>query len=51
MIAHALATGQYPNEVVEAVNKNSEKENLKVGRLYQFNEEERKVVKGGKYVI
>lgn len=46
MILHIISTGQYPTEVLEAVKKNSQKENLKVGRLHQFSEEEQEIVKG-----
>lgn len=46
MIVSTLAEGQFPAEVMEAVEKNSKKENLSVGRLHQFTDEERKLVKG-----
>jgi len=46
MIVSTLAEGQFPAEVMEAVEKNSKKENLSVGRLHKFTDEERKLVKG-----
>jgi len=46
MIVQAVATGQYPTEVLEVVEKNSKKEGLSVGRIQQFSQEEQEIIKG-----
>ncbi|VVC33824.1 Glycoside hydrolase family 1,Glycoside hydrolase superfamily [Cinara cedri] len=46
MILHLLAKGEYPKEVVEAVEKNSKREGFKTGRLPKFTEQEKEVVVG-----
>lgn len=46
MIVHVLATGQYPSEVLEAIDRNSEKKGIKSKRLQQLTESERESIKG-----
>lgn len=46
MVMHVLATGQYPAEVLEAIDKNSEREGIKTKRLPQLTEKEQEFVKG-----
>lgn len=48
MIVHALATGKYPDEVLEAVDTVSKIENLSIGRLQQFTDEEQEIIKGNR---
>ncbi|VVC28461.1 Glycoside hydrolase family 1,Glycoside hydrolase superfamily [Cinara cedri] len=46
MIMNLLAYGEYPAEVVEAVERNSKAEGFKTGRLPEFTEEEKALVIG-----
>jgi len=46
MIVHVLATGQYPTEVLEAIDRNSEKKGINFKRLQQLTEPERESIKG-----
>jgi len=46
MVLHALATGKYPTDVLEAVEKTSKKEGLSIGRLLQYTEDEQEIIKG-----
>lgn len=46
MIAHAVATGQFPTEVLEAIEKISKREQLSVGRLHQYTKEQQELIKG-----
>lgn len=49
MVMHVLATGQYPAEVLEAIDKNSEREGIKTKRLLQLTEKEQEFVKGMRF--
>jgi len=46
LVLHVLATGKYPTDVIEAVEKTSKKEGLNLGRLLQYNKEEQEIIKG-----
>lgn len=49
MVMHVLATGQYPVEVLEAIDKNSEREGIKTKRLPQLTKKEQEFVKGTRF--
>lgn len=46
MIVHVLATGQYPPKVLEAIDRNNEKEGIVINRLQQLSEAEGESIKG-----
>lgn len=46
MIVKALGTGQYPTEVLDAIDKNSRQEGIQFKRLPQLTDKERETIKG-----
>ncbi|XP_025207057.1 myrosinase 1-like [Melanaphis sacchari] len=46
LIAHILATGQYPDEFLKSVEKSNERENIRIERVKQFTKEEQELIKG-----
>lgn len=46
MIVHAIATGQFPTEVLETIEEISKREQLSVGRLQQYTKEQQETIKG-----
>jgi len=46
MVVYALSTGQYPTEVLEAINKNNKKEGINISRIQQFTKTEQEIVRG-----